>query len=95
MYYVARQEAFLEPPMSFRVGRERRLDPIDLILRRCTTRREHDVLLLAPRACTASGARGALKYFSTFLMDLRHQLERLTDATASHQQHALFRTFLV
>ena len=31
-------------------GRERRLDPIDLILRRCTTRREHDVLLLAPRA---------------------------------------------
>ena len=50
MYYVARQEAFLEPPMSFRVGRERRLDPIDLILRRCTTRREHDVLLLAPRA---------------------------------------------
>ena len=57
MYYVARQEAFLEPPMSSRVGRERRLDPIDLILRRCTTRREHDVLLLAPRA-RPQGVRG-------------------------------------
>ena len=60
---MARQEAFLEPPMSFRVGRERRLDPIDLILRRCTTRREHDVLLLAPRARRLRGTRRTQIFF--------------------------------
>ena len=41
-------------------------------------------------SCTGSAARGALKHFPPFLMNLSHHLEQLTDVPDSHQDHALF-----
>ena len=41
-------------------------------------------------SCTGSAARGALKLFSPFIVNPMQHLERRTDATEAHPDHALY-----